>query len=207
MANRKAGPVAAFIIGSVFLLIGGGVAFYFGKPILDKAKASESWPTVQGQVIKSELESHHDKKKTTYSALVIYKFEADGEDYEGDEVWFGQYSSSDRSAMQKLVKEYPVGKDVTVYYSPDDPTQAVLQPGAFTSSYMVYGIGLLFFGIGCLLVIIPLLKLVFLTAAVVTSPADSFVGGGSASGADTFGDAGFDNHNDDDDGFGGIPGS
>jgi hypothetical protein len=134
MANRKAGPVAAFIIGSVFLLIGGGVAFYFGKPILDKARASESWPTVQGQVIKSELESHHDKKKTTYSALVIYKFEADGEDYEGDEVWFGQYSSSDRSAMQKLVKEYPVGKDVTVYYSPDDPTQAVLQPGAFTSS-------------------------------------------------------------------------
>jgi hypothetical protein len=69
---------------------------------------------------------------------------------------------------------------------------------------MVYGIGLLFFGIGCLLVIIPLLKLVFLTAAVVTSPADSFVGGGSASGADTFGNAGFDNHND---GFGGIPGS
>ena len=55
MANRKAGPVAAFIIGSVFLLIGGGVAFYLGKPILDKAKASESWPTVQGQVIKSEL--------------------------------------------------------------------------------------------------------------------------------------------------------
>ena len=212
MANRKAGPVAAFIIGSIFLLVGGGVAFFLGKPILDTAKASESWPTVQGKVIKSELESHRNKKSTTYGALVIYKYEAGGEDYEGDEIWFGQYSSSNRSEMQKLVKEYPVGKDVTVYYSPDDPAQAVLQPGAFTSSYMLYGFGLLFFGVGCLLVIVPLLKLVFLTAAVVTSPEDSFAGGGSSSGndnfsSDSFGDAAFDNHDNDDDGFGGIPGS
>lgn len=206
MATRSAGPIASFIIGTVMILAGGGIGFFIGKPILDKAQASADWPTVQGEVIESEVESHRNrKKKTSYEAVVIYRNEVDGSSFEGDEVWAGQYSSSNRSQMQDIVRQYPVGAEVSVYYSPDDPAVAVLQPGAFTSSYMVFGIGLLIFGIGCLLVAAPLIKLLFLTAVVATSSSDSFAGGETSSTDDGF-RFNTNNGSDDDDAFGDIPG-
>lgn len=214
MSSRKAGPVAAFIIGVVMLLIGGGVGFFIGKPILDRAKASESWPTADGKVIESELRRSRDNDgDSTYSADIVYEYRVDGEAFEGDEIWFGQYSSSNRSEMNELVREYPAGQNVVVYYSPDDPSTAVLKPGAFTSSYMVYGIGLVFFGVGCLLVAVPLIKLVVVAVFVATSPRNSFAGGGPQADDSDFPTGRFDNDRlydatgDDDDGFAGIPGS
>lgn len=191
------------------ILVGAPVGFYIGKPILDKAKASTNWPTVDGKVIESKLKRRKkSREKDTYEAVVIYQYEVDGESFEGDSVWAGQYSSSSRSSMQKIVSQYRVGADVSVYYSPDDPYEAVLQPGAFASSYMVFGIGMLFLVFGCILVVVPIIKLVFLTAVVATSASSSFAGGGTTAADDAFR---FDtNSNDDDDNdddaFGDIPG-
>jgi len=90
-----------------------------------------------------------------YSAHVVYSFEVDGEKFESNRLWFGgDYSTSDRSEMFEIVKKYPAGQDVTVYYSADDPSQSVLTPGAFASSYIMYGIGMAFLGIGVLLLCI-----------------------------------------------------
>lgn len=204
MAMSK-GSIVSFVVGIIFIVAGGGIGFYIGKPILEKAKASASWPTTEGSVIVSELERRRKKKSTTYEAAVVFKYEVAGEELEGDKIWFGQYSSSNRSEMQALLRQYPVGKKVTVYYSPDEPSAAVLQPGAFKSSYMVYGIGMLFLGIGCLLLLIPLIKLVLVTTIFATSSANSFAGGPSAN--DEFSSRNLSRHDGDDDGFDGIPGS
>lgn len=202
---KPAGSIVSFVLGVIFIAVGGGVGFFVGKPILEQAKSSESWPTVQGTVIESELDRRRKDGSTTYKAIVVYEYEISGEEYEGDRIWFGQYSSSNRSEMQKLVREFPEGKKVTVFYSPDDSSASVLKPGAFTSSYMVYAVGMVFLGIGCLLALIPLIKLVLVTTVFATSSADSFAGG--ATGDDGFSSRDFNRHNDDDDGFDGIPGS
>lgn len=190
------------------ILVGGGVGFYIGKPILDKARASATWPATEGEVIESHLDRHRSrKKKTTYSATVIYRYEVDGADFEGDEVWAGQYSSSSRSGMQKIVSQYPVGANVSVYYSPDDPAEAVLQPGAFTSSYLVFGAGMLFVVVGCIMVAVPIIKLCFLTAVVATSAADALTGGKTESSESSGHGFRSDANGDiDDDAFGDIPG-
>lgn len=60
---------------------------------------------------------------------------------------------------------------------PAHPEVSVLEPGAFWSSYLVYGIGLLFLGIGLLLVGTLAIKLLFVTLVV----GSRLVQGGSAS--------------------------
>ena len=217
--NTRSGAGCGWIVlvfmGLIFTGIGVGVGWFIGWPTLQDAKASESWPSVKGKVIESELvRSRNKDNKSSYSADVIYEFTVDGEEFEGDNVWFGQYGSSNRSEMQKIVTEYPVGKEVDVYYKPDDPNESVLQPGAFTSSYMLLIFGGIFAGVGLLMLSVPIIKMLFFGALVATSTAEDFGGGGSDN-DDTFSDGGFRDprfdddpqYNSDDDGFEGIPGA
>jgi hypothetical protein len=155
MRHSKNSPVGNFIggliIGPIFLVVGAVVAFYFGKPIVDNAKASLKWPTVEGRVTVSTVERKRSSDSTTYAANVGYEYEVDGQKQLGDTVWFGgNFSSSNSGLARETVDKYPAGSQVQVYYNPEDPNQSVLEPGAFWTTYMVYGIGLLFFGIGLL---------------------------------------------------------
>jgi hypothetical protein len=108
----------------------------------------------QGEVLESELNESRDDDGTTYAAHVIYRYSLDGGEFESARIWFGgDYSTSNRSEMFEVVKKYPIGQAVTVYYSPDDPAEAVLIPGAYTSSYLLFGIGMVFLAIGSLLLV------------------------------------------------------
>jgi len=188
MTHKHIGTIVVLILGTVFSIAGGVAGFGFGKPILDKAKASNEWPSTDGKVIESELERHRGNEgETMYKALVVYEYSLDGGEFESDRVWFGGgYSTSDRSEMQAVVKEYPVGKNVTVYYSPDDPGEAVLKPGAYFSSYLLFGGGLIFFTIGSLMLLGLVARWVMAINAVGTS----------GSHANTFGTDMFDNGRD-----------
>lgn len=144
------------MLGTVFSFAGGVASFGFGKPLLDRAKASTEWSSTDGEVIESEVEtSGNNDGDTMYKAMVIYKSSLDDENLESDRIWYGGgYSANDWSAIQAVVRDYPAGKQVSVYYSPDNPNEpertrtkpneAVLQPGAFFSSYLLFGIGLTF---------------------------------------------------------------
>ena len=161
MRRGTGGFVFLFLLGLLFAAVGGFVSFYFGKPLIDEAKASESWPTVQGSVTESRLESHTDDGSTTYSVHVVYEYTVKGQRLVSDRVWFGgDYSTSERSGMQQIVRDHPVGKQVTVYYSPDDPTEAVLMPGAYFSTYIIFVVGMAFLGAGSIMLLIPVGKFV-----------------------------------------------
>jgi len=41
------------------------------------------------------------------------------------------------------LSKYPVGRKVKVYYNPDDPVIAVLEPGASWESYQAFVLGIL----------------------------------------------------------------
>ncbi len=42
-----------------------------------------------------------------------------------------------------MVNRYPVGRSVKVYYKPDDPDTAVLEPGSLSSSLNYFGMSIL----------------------------------------------------------------
>ena len=186
------GRLIVSVLGVVFVVAGYLVGIWFGKPILDNAKASTDWPTTQGEVIESKLEHHRGssgkkgRRGPTYSVHVVYRYSLDGADLESDRVWFGgDYSTSDRAGMQAVVREYPVGSRVTVYYAPDNPGLAVLKPGAFVSSYLCFGIGTAFLVLGSVMLLGVFMTLLRGLGQSVVGDAD-----------DSFGDQSFDNMTD-----------
>ncbi len=87
------------------------------------------FPTTAGQVLQSQVEREHDADGTTYSADIRFAFEVEGEQFESDSYRFGVTGHSDQSEANRAVSKYPVGADVTVYYDPQNPELAILEPG------------------------------------------------------------------------------
>lgn len=153
----KRGILGTLIFGLIFAPIGYFVAFYFGKPILDDARASTKWPSVEGVVERSEVATSRDSdNKTMYSADVVYRYSVGDKEFRGSTVSFGGgFSSSSSRHAYAVTKRYPVGRQVPVYYQPEVPANAVLAPGVTWSSFLVFGIGLLFLVVGVLMLAGP----------------------------------------------------
>lgn len=134
----------ALFTGGIFLLIGAGLT-YWGWNILQTAKASASWPTVEGVVTSSEVSHSTDSDGgDSYSPEVTYRYQVGDVFYENNTIKFGENAYSSRRKAENIAATYPAGRDVTVYYDPDQPDRSVLEPGGSGGSYIVLGIGLLF---------------------------------------------------------------
>jgi hypothetical protein len=128
-ARKGCGLLGGVAFGLVFVAIGGVVGF-FGIRTFQNAQASQTWPSVRGQVTESQVGTHDSDGTTMYSANVVYEYTVGGRQYINDRIRFGEGSSSNPRPAHNMVAEYPVGASVDVYYSPDDPLNAVLEPGA-----------------------------------------------------------------------------
>ena len=137
-----------YLAAFIFLVVGAGLSFW-GWNILQNAKASTSWPTAQGQIIKSEVTRSRDGEgHDSYSPEVTYTYLAKKRAYKSYAIKFGENSYDNKSMSEKIAAAYPVGKKVSVYYNPEDPDNSVLEQGVTIGSYIVLGIGVLFVAIG-----------------------------------------------------------
>ena len=140
------------IFGAIFGLCG-LVAAIWGGFVLKSAKVSGSWPSVQGFVMESRVESKTSKgsdnrQDTSYYAKVVYRYEIETAEYTCDTVSFGEHGTNKPDHAREIVKRYPKGKEVKVYYDPEKPKTAVLEPGVTWSSYLPLGLGIVFVGVG-----------------------------------------------------------
>lgn len=131
----------------LFIVIG-LVVLGAGVWTLIKSIHTESWPVVDGVIQSTRQESHSGDHGTTYSAEVTYTYTVAGVSYDGRKISIGQMSSSSQYA-QTILDRYPVGKKVSVHYSPTDPGEAVLETGIHGGTWICFGVGTVFalFGI------------------------------------------------------------
>lgn len=132
MISRKLGVSAQtfFLIFSLGVL-GGSLWDFFsdwqdfkGTYLIDRTRLVKT----EGRVYQSSGYTSSLKKTTYYHYLIKYAYRVNGTVYESDEVTFDDnYSTSITYAVNYRGK-YPIGTIVTVYYDPDDPTFAVLEP-------------------------------------------------------------------------------
>jgi hypothetical protein len=149
MQRKSSGPFACLFGGAILSVVGFGVAFFLGKPILDTAKESRNWPSAPGVITHSSVGRERNNGSTMYSADIAYRFKVNDQDYVGNNITHGgNWSSSRPGSAKRTTARYPVGKDVDVYYDTEDPGRNVLEPGTSLSSYAVYGIGWLFLILG-----------------------------------------------------------
>jgi hypothetical protein len=86
------------------------------------------YPQTKGVVTASSLTVHHDDG-TTYGVDVRYDYRVDGIAYHGDLYRYGYMNTSAREPHEAIVHANPVGKEIAVFYNPDDPSDAVLKTG------------------------------------------------------------------------------
>src|SRR5579883_2088052 len=87
---------------------------------------SQRWPTTQGTVIEMRLTDHVDRDGSRDKNVSIrYKYVVAGKEYQGDRIGVGTSYDAEAAA-----KKYPERAQVTVYYNPQRPGDAVLETGA-----------------------------------------------------------------------------
>ena len=130
-----------------FVGLVGTALFGYGHLKLQESRASVDWPTANGRIITSRVESHESEDGTTYSADIVYVYNVEGTEHSSDVVVIGGHEYSAHNVVQR----YPVDKNVTVSYAPDDVTNAVLEPGVESYFFQKWGIsavaGSLFFAL------------------------------------------------------------
>jgi len=133
-----------------FILMG-AIPLCFGIRGVVLARASTDWPHTVGRVVSSTLE--YDDEHAAYPRI-LYEFDLNGTRFQGDRVHYGGYRSRDDPYALRLVKQYPEGREVTVYYLPDNPENCLLEPGMRWHVWLLPGVGAVFLIIGCLLLAI-----------------------------------------------------
>jgi len=136
------------VVCGVFVLGGLGVAGY-GIRIIHQARESASWVPTDGQITHSQMVSNSGGEGTTYAPEVHYTYQVEGKEYNGTRIFIGdnRYSSNGDYA-RNYIERYPVGKEVSVYFDPQQPGSAILEPGTSKKSYFPLALGLGFAAFG-----------------------------------------------------------
>jgi hypothetical protein len=141
--------ISGLICMGIFILIflgGGGYMIYRSIQDRKKARASLTWPSVQGRVIESRVVESRSTDSdgdttTTYRPYIKYEYQVIGTTFTSDKLAVGPaVSTSNYRKSEEKVNRMPVGSTVTVYYNPDDPTDAVLEQRSNAKLLLILGI-------------------------------------------------------------------
>jgi len=151
--NSATGDYAIFaaIVGAFFALSGAYKVW--------RGFGTTGWNPVPGEitgnfVLETEEEREdEDQPMTTtwqsfYQPRVMYKYAAQGKEYECDCLQEGLFRLPFRQLAQKRVEDYRVGEAVMVYVSPRDPARAVLRRGPPVDAYVLLASGVILLLVG-----------------------------------------------------------
>ncbi len=142
------GTTLAYICGGIIALFIGGLGIFLiihSQRSKRKAMQSQSWPVVKGIITETNVRSHEHDETVRYVPVVRYAYEVNGQRYEGKKIAFGsEMEFPSRHKAEDYLAEYPVDAEVSVFYNPDAPSEAVLKQVALkTTVGLVIGIILL----------------------------------------------------------------
>jgi len=141
---------------SVALFVMGIALLAQNRSVLRRAHRSRSWPCVTGIVQGSHVEKIAvDREYTSYTANVMYEYEVDGQMYQSCCVYFGDVAGLALPIFpRRLVRKYPAGRRVKVFFDPSNPKSSTLKPGI--NRHVIYqlmaGVVLIGAGIAFLLI-------------------------------------------------------
>jgi hypothetical protein len=97
---------------------------------------SNHWPTATGQILASTITYRRSGGSRAAYPVVMYAYQVEGKQYQSQRIYFG--SAVGGSAMTGVIKKYPVGAQVPVYYNPQNPADAVLERSSPMAKMLVF---------------------------------------------------------------------
>ena len=140
-SGKPRDAVILVVVLIAFGLILGG----FGLHKLRLGREGATWPTVEGTIVGSRLETTRSSDTTKYQPAIRYRYTVDGESHEGHGVSLVT-SSTSRAKAETLLARYPMGSTVQVHVDPDNPGRSVIDPSIGGSVCFI-----LIAGVACLL--------------------------------------------------------
>jgi len=128
----------------LFIVVG-AIAIGCGAwTLLLRSLPCQHWPTTEGVIESAQMKTHSGSDDgDTYSANITYAYDVADIRYEGKRLAFGAMSASSDYA-QGILDRYPVGRNVSVHYAPDQPELAVLETGIHGGTWVYFGVGTFF---------------------------------------------------------------
>lgn len=94
-----------------------------------KQARAGKWPSCDGKLVERGVRKVQRGEETRTEIALRYTYNVSGTDYRGGRIAIGDMSYSDaKDAKRDLDDLYPAGKPVKVYYNPEEPSEAVLEP-------------------------------------------------------------------------------
>lgn len=172
MRSLRKYPLASgvAVMGCALILAGGFLIYHFIEMTI-MVRAAHNWPTTTGVILVSKTETYYqtvqdssDPTKTTKtktsSTTVTYRYEVAPPQHSkksaAEESDDGKrtvpYTSStvhlsNRPNTSRYTKDYPVGKKVTVYYDPNNPSRSIIELES-TGSFLEPFLGIVFIPMG-----------------------------------------------------------
>jgi len=156
------------IFCAIFMTIGSILLFIGGRSLWSGWRSSD-WPTTRGVIVfghrdESQETIQVERDERSYSntgnrAAIIFSFEVDGRLHFSNNRRFGQLAASDSAWADSIAEKYRLGRHVTVWYRPDNPDVATLEPGVSKEALWAPGAGAAFllFGLAGLIFGVPAL--------------------------------------------------
>jgi hypothetical protein len=119
----------------IFLFVFGSIITLAGIKLINNARESLYWPKAEGIITQSFMD--WDRHRRQY-ANIKYSFTVNGQKITGFQISAKEMNKSN----EDLLKEYPVGKKVIVFYDPENPENSLLEPGYSWQSYQALVIGI-----------------------------------------------------------------
>ena len=113
-----------------------------------RARASQNWPSTQGQIITSYVRVEQDSEEgPSFYPEIHFKYQVAGREYVGAKIDFSPPEDDQEKAEEKVAK-YPENASVRVYYDPQHPSKAVLERrAAGGSALLIVGVFFIVMGI------------------------------------------------------------
>ena len=88
-----------------------------------KGKQARSWPQTKGLITTSKLDMGHPTSDMGALPNITYDSPIEGKEYTGRDISFTKSFTN----ANKVIKRYPVGSIVQVYYNPENHEESVLE--------------------------------------------------------------------------------
>lgn len=123
--------------GNLYCLGGFGVVFFLASLLAATTaikdwrhyRESENWVPVTAQIVSGNISARRGSKSTSYVLDIKYSYKVLGQSYENNQFSFGSEGTGydTRKKAEGILAKYPIGNQVTIYYDPNNPQQAVLE--------------------------------------------------------------------------------
>lgn len=139
------------LMGWAFTLIYAALwalALYFAVFSIPKALSSYGWEETKATVKDNQLSktqrthSRTHKIIRVFTAKLTYEYTVGSQSYEGTTKKMAEHAKDGEKIHQKMLEQYPIGSNLTVYYNPAKPEQSIMQKG-FNSLHLLLSVMLI----------------------------------------------------------------